>query len=78
MKLPSINFEAIEKYNQAMLLGNKQRDKAIDKVKEGIACFDSLDDALADAEYHIQRYTKSDFMMARFYDVVVAEIRKLQ
>ena len=38
------------------------------------ACFDSLDSALLDAEENIRRTTKSDFMVAHFYEVVKSEV----
>lgn len=39
-------------------------------VRKGIMCFETPEEALADAEEAIQRYTKSDFTMAHFYEYV--------
>jgi len=69
-----MNMDALRKYHEAQLLGQPRREEAIQKVREGIACFDSLDAALLDAEENIERNTKSDFMVAHFYEVVKSEV----
>ena len=69
-----MNINALRNYSEAQLLGQPHREKAIQKVRDGIACFESLQDALCDAEENIQRYTKSDFQKANFYEVVRDEV----
>lgn len=71
------NLDALKKYHEAQILGNSQRDAAIQKVREGIACFASLIDAVRDADAAIARYTRSDFPLAHFYEVVRAEALNL-
>lgn len=73
-----MNIEALRKYSEAQLLGQTRLEEAIQKVREGILCFGSLDEALADAEENIRRYSKSDFQKAHFYEVVKAEVLKNQ
>lgn len=73
-----VSMEALRCYNEAQLLGNSKREAAIMKVLEGIACFESLDVALQDAKENIQRFTKSDFMSAHFYELVKAEVLRLK
>lgn len=72
-----MNLHALQKYQEAKILGNKHRKKAIQKVRDGIACFDTLDEALNDAKENIKRYSTNDFTEAHFYEVVKAEVLKL-
>lgn len=67
---------ARHKYHEAYLIGD-QREEAIKKVREGIACFKSLEEALLDAEENIRLHTKSDFTTARFYEVVKSEVQMM-
>ena len=71
------NIHALRKYHEAQLLGQSRREEAIQKVREGIACFDSPAAALLDAEENIRRFTKSDFMSAHFYEVVKSEANEI-
>ena len=71
-----INVTAIRLYDEAQMLGNRRRDEAMVKVRDGIASFASPEDALLDAEENIARFTKSDFMLAHFYEVVKSEALK--
>ena len=68
-------ISALRNYHDAQLLGQPQREKAIQKVRDGIACFASLEDALRDAEENIKRYTRSNFQNAHFYEVVRTEVK---
>ena len=70
---------ALPHFLEAQLLGQPQREKAIQKVRDGIACFASLDNALRYAEEGIERNTRSNFQSALFYEVVRTEVlREMQ
>jgi hypothetical protein len=73
----TFNHAATKMYWEAQRLGNPRREEAIQKVREGIACFDSVMDAIRDAEHWINCYTRSDFMAAHFYELVRSEALKL-
>lgn len=60
-------------YGEAQNLGQRRRAEAIQKIHEGIACFDTLAEAKRDAEENIRQFTKSDFVMAHFYELVKKE-----
>jgi hypothetical protein len=68
---------ALQKYHEAQILGHSLREEAIAKVREGIACFASLDLALKNAEGAIQLCTTSDLVAANFYEVVRSEVRAM-
>ena len=68
-----INLEALNKYNQALLC----EGTGLEHVQAGILEFDRLEDAIIDAEQWVAQFTKSDFMMARFYDFVKATAQEM-
>jgi len=65
-----VQRKALLWYGDAKRLGNPRRDKALEAIVKGIACFDSLAEAVQDAEENIKRYTCSNFSEAHFYELV--------
>lgn len=66
-----MNINAMYIYADAMTLSGDERTK---KIRDGVACFRSLTDALDDAEENIERYSKCDFMAANSYEIIKSEI----
>lgn len=60
----AFNAEALKAY----------QSRSHECIPIGVSKFDSLEDALVDANENIARYTKSDFAAAWFYEGVKAEV----
>jgi len=71
-----VQWKALFWYSDAKWLGQPKREQAIKVLHKGIACFDSLADAVQDAEENIKRYTCSNFAQAHFYELVRCEALK--
>ena len=48
------------------------------RIVRGIACFDTLDEALKHAEEKIAEFTRSDLPLAHFYEAVKQDILGLK